>query len=306
VSIYRGTGSGGFHNYASAESFRQQRNLDVAKNAADVNRIMSGGTTGNNQSAASVFASATQPAGAGNSIGPESFKAAFTGTLTPQQSSALRTYYNPSLWNSISGTDEFATGGLGAGGGMGGAGGGTLSGSTVNYDTMGKERLAAQNALDLSILSQQGRQTSLDKILPLLSTAFGAVSGGSIGGQQPTINAGQIYTPQQIQQAVNRGVAGNDSRFAGLLRTLAGRFGAAGMSPDSGLLAALTANAGAQNIAQNANVRTQVPFDMATGNASHLLNSQVAQEGQFANRQQETLAAQRNAVAMLSAALGII
>lgn len=305
--MYQGTGSGGFFNRAGAESYRQHFNLENAKNQAAMSGVLSGGRTGTGSSAADIFASQTRPAGAQNTVGPEAFKAAFTGGLSPEQSSALRTYYNPSLWNSFSGTDEFATGGLGGGGGGGfGGSGGNLSGSTLNFDTLGAQRLAAQNALDLGLLSQQGRQTSLDKIMPLLTSAFGSVTGGGFGGQQPTINAGPIYTPQQVQQAVNRGVAGNDARFGGLLRTLAARFGASGFAPDSALLSALTANAGAQNIAQNSSVRSQLPFDLASANASHLLNTQTAQEGQFSNRQQEALAAQRNAIAMLSSVLGII
>lgn len=308
--MYQGVGTGGFFNQASAQSSRDFFDLSGAKKTAAMSTILNPNRAGGQGSAASIFANQTQPTNAAaNAFGPEIFKNAFTGTATPQQSAALRTYYNPSLWNSFSGTDEFASGGLGGAGGGGGGlgGGGNLSGTTLNFDTLGKERLSAQNNLDMGILSQQGRQTSLDKLLPLLGSAFGSMSGGgSLGGQQPAINAGPIYTPQQIQQQVNRGVAGNDAQFAGLLRSLAGRFGGAGFSQNSPLLAALMQQAGAQNIAANTNVRTQLPFDIASGNASHLLQSQAAAENQFSNRQQEQLAAQRNAVAMLSSVLGIV
>ena len=305
--MYQGVGSGGFFNQASAQNSRDYWDLQGAKKTAAMSSILNPNRAGGQGSAASIFANQTRPTNtAANSFGPDIFKSAFTGTATPEQSSALRTYYNPSLWNSFSGTDEFATGGLGgAGGGIGG--GGNLSGSTLNFDTLGKERLSAQNNLDMGILSQQGRQTSLDKLLPLLGSAFGSAGGsGSLGGQQPMINTGPIYTPQQTQQQVNRGVAANDSQFAGLLRMLAGRFGGAGFSQNSPLLASLMSQAGAQNIAANTNVRTQLPFDIASGNASHLLQSQAAAENQFSNRQQEQLAAQRNAVAMLSSVLGIV
>lgn len=305
--MYQGVGSGGFFNQASVQNSRDYWDLAGAKKTAAMSTILNPNRAGGQGSAASIFANQTKPTNAtANAFGPDIFKSAFTGTATPDQSSALRTYYNPSLWNSFSGTDEFATGGLGgAGGGIGG--GGNLSGSTLNFDTLGKERLSAQNNLDMGILSQQGRQTSLDKLLPLLGSAFGSAGGsGSLGGQQPMINAGPIYTPQQTQQQVNRGVAANDSQFAGLLRMLAGRFGGAGFSQNSPLLASLMSQAGAQNIAANTNVRTQLPFDIASGNASHLLQSQSAAENQFSNRQQEQLAAQRNAVAMLSSVLGIV
>lgn len=306
--MYQGVWTGGFFNQAAAQSSRDYFDLAGAKKTAAMASILNPNRAGGQGSAASIFANQTRPTNtAANSFGPEIFKSAFTGTATPDQSAALRTYYNPSLWNSFSGTDEFASGGLGGAGGGGLGGGGNLSGSTLNFDTLGKERLSAQNNLDMGILSQQGRQTSLDKLLPLLGSAFGSVSGGgSLGGQQPMINTGPIYTPQQTQQQVNRGVASNDSQFAGLLRMLANRFGSAGFSPNSPLFSALASQAGAQNIAANTNVRTQLPFDIASGNASHLLQSQSAAENQFSNRQQEQLAAQRNAVAMLSSVLGIV
>lgn len=260
----------------------------------------------------SQSAAAPQTTTQGNQFGPDIFEAAITGGLTPEQSSALRTYYNANLWNGFTGTDESATGGLGGAGGSGGSGGagsgGNLSGSTLNYSTLGPERLQAQNALDLAILGQQGRQTSIDKFLPLISQVFGAIGGdgASLTGNQPTINAGPIYTPQQMQQAINAGVAGNDSRYAGLVRSLASRFGSAGFAPSSSALAALTAQLGARNAADNATVRREVPFGMASGNASQLLGSQVAQENQFSNRQQEQLSAKRNAISMLASVLGLV
>jgi hypothetical protein len=301
----------------------RQTNIDNAFNAWRVQQAAQGNpyaqpvAPNNNlpSTAASTFSSMVSPSSGGgvqpgSMIGPEAFAAAINGTLTPTQSAGLRQYYTPQLWNSFSGTDEWATSGGagGMGGGGGGVGGTSLTGSSLNFDTLGKERLSAQNALDLSLLNQQGRQITLGQLLPLLKSAFGSFGGdgASLAGTQPTINAGPIYTPQQTAQQVNSQVARNDARFAGLLRSLQGRFGAAGVSPGSPAYAALAASLGAQNAASNADVETSLPFDVAGNNASHLLNSQVAQENQFSNRRQEQIASQRNAIAMLSSILGII
>ena len=243
--------------------------------------------------------------------GPEMFQSAITGGLNSAQSMDLRNYYNQGLWNSFNGTDESATGGMGgAGGGGGGAGGGgNLSGTTLNYSNMGPERLQAQNSLDLALLGQQGRQLSLGQILPLLNQAFssfGGSGGGNLTGSQPTINAGPIYTPGQTQRQVNTAVAGNDGRFAGLMRSLAGRFGSSGFSPNSAAYQGLAAQLAARNSADNAGIRTSVPFDMAQANAGQLLSSQSAQENQFSNRRQEQLGSQRNAISMLASVLGLV
>lgn len=308
-----GIGSGQNFNFASAQGARDYADLMGAQKTANMARILQGGAQRNAPTAAQqAFSSITAPTAASQAnaqVGPEAFRSAIMGSLTGNQSAALRNYYTPQMWNGFTGTDEFATGGTGAGGGgTGGLGGGNLSGSTLNYDTLGKERLSAQNALDLSLLSQTGRQTSLSQLLPILQGAFsaGGSVGGNLTGQQPTINAGPIYTPQQTQQQVNKAVGGNDSRFAGLMRSLQSRFGSSGFSPNSAAFQALVAQLGVQNSAANADARTSLPFDVATGNASHLLDSQVAQENQFANRQQEQLGSQRNAIAMLSSILGII
>ncbi|MBA4019208.1 MAG: hypothetical protein C0483_18740 [Pirellula sp.] len=303
-------GSGGFYNLASAQSYRDYMDISGAKKTAQMQSILNGGAQGRSPNAAQqAFQSMTAPTAASQAnaqVGPEAFRSAIMGSLTGNQSAALRNYYTPQMWNGFTGTDEFANGGTGGGGGIGG--GGNLSGSTMNYDTLGKERLAAQNALDLSLLNQTGRQTSLSQLLPILGTAFNAAGsvGGNLTGTQPTINAGPIYTPQQTQQQVNQAVGGNDSRFAGLMRSLQSRFGASGFSPNSAAFQALAAQLGVQNTAANADVRTSLPFDVASGNATQLLNSQVARENQFANRQQEQLGSQRNAIAMLSSILGIL
>ena len=258
------------------------------------------------------YVSSSPSGGASNPMvgGPEMFQSAITGGLNSAQSMDLRNYYNQGLWNSFNGTDESATGGMGgAGGGGGGAGGGNLSGTTLNYSNMGPERLQAQNSLDLALLGQQGRQLSLGQILPLLNQAFssfGGSGGGNLTGSQPTINAGPIYTPGQTQQQVNTAVAGNDGRFAGLMRSLAGRFGSSGFSPNSAAYQGLAAQLAARNSADNAGIRTSVPFDMAQANAGQLLSSQSAQENQFSNRRQEQLGSQRNAISMLASVLGLV
>ena len=292
-----------------------QTNLATAQNVADQQRIMSQGQQAAMPTAAqNAFQSATAPTAfsqATSQVGPEAFRDAIMGSLTGTQSQALRQYYTPQMWNGMTGTDEFATGGTGGGGSGGiggGVGGGSLGGSTINYDTLGKERLAAQSALDLGLMSQTGRQTSLSQLLPLLQSAFatGGTGSGQLTGTQPTVNAGPIYTPQQTQQQVNQAVGGNDARYAGLVRQLQSRFGAAGVSPNSAAMQSLIATLGARNSADNADIRTSLPFETASGNAAHLLNSQIAQENQFSNRRQEQLGSQRNAIAMLSSILGVL
>jgi hypothetical protein len=129
------------------------------------------------------------------------------------------------------------------------------------------------------------------------SSGTGSSAGGSgytPVGTQPKIDAGPIWSAPQIQQQVNAQIAANNARTAGQNRRISQDLGSRGFGSRSPLSMALMNQGNMANMAANAASDRGIRWDAAQGNATHLLNSQKAQESQFASRQAEQLENQKN------------
>lgn len=129
------------------------------------------------------------------------------------------------------------------------------------------------------------------------STGSGSAAGGSgyiPVGTQPKIDAGPIWSDNQINAQVNAQIAANNARTAGQNRRIAQDLGSRGFGSRSPLAMALTNQGNMANMAANAASDRTIRWDAASGNAQQLLNSQKAQEAQFASRQAEQLENQKN------------
>lgn len=98
------------------------------------------------------------------------------------------------------------------------------------------------------------------------SSSFGLNGGGG------------VFNPQQQQQLINAGVATNNQQLGSNLQGLQGALAGKGYSASSPLWSALTAGQQAQTAAQNADIRRQVPLEIAQANADNQLSTALGSE----------------------------
>lgn len=176
----------------------------------------------------------------------------------------------------------------------------------------GQGEAQRQNDLSIAQMPWDFKNKVFGTFSPLLQGLFGQV-GGMLGGAsgsgtggapppasspgpQPTITAGPVWNPQQIQQQVNAGQAQNAATANAQQQTNQKKLAGQGFGSNSPLLAGLNQAAANNLMAQNATTARQVPWNAAQGNATQLLNSQQAQEGQWQDYQQSDIARRQQAL----------
>jgi hypothetical protein len=163
---------------------------------------------------------------------------------------------------------------------------GSLATSDATRAEIDNARSRARLGYEKGYYAPGGFRSSLDqKVLGMLGG--GSNGSGTVG---PQITAQGVYSPQQIQQQVNSTVAGNDQRTAGDIQGIQQSLAGQGYGGSSPLMQALMSQRQAAGAASNAQTRTDLPMRAAEMNARQLLNSQVSQENQFANRRREGIA----------------
>jgi len=95
-----------------------------------------------------------------------------------------------------------------------------------------------------------------------------------------------------IDQQVNAMRAQNDARNATDIRNTTEQIAGRGFTQNSPLMAALTARYNVANTMANTGGERDIRMNAAQMNAEHLLRGQLAQEQQFATRQQEEISRQ--------------
>ncbi len=172
----------------------------------------------------------------------------------------------------------------------------------------------ARMQTEASMLPARLQQERFGQVFPYLRDALGGTAGdlqsgyrgqGQVGNQ-PTIDADNVLSEQQIQQQVNAGRASNDQRTGGAQRALAQRMAARGYGTNSPLAMELGVGLSNQNLAQNSTLERETRYDAAQGNAKQRLGAQTAREGQFASRQQEDIERNRVASGRYNALLGAL
>lgn len=136
----------------------------------------------------------------------------------------------------------------------------------------------AEAAGDRSLLAQQYQQQlgALDSIFGGQNPYQAINSFSSRGmGFQP---GSPVYNQQQQQQLINSGVASNQQQLETNLQGLRGSLAGKGFSASSPLWEALMSGQQAATAASNADVRRQVPLEIAQGNATHRLNTALGAE----------------------------
>jgi hypothetical protein len=116
-----------------------------------------------------------------------------------------------------------------------------------------------------------------------------ARAGGSQVGAQPTISAGPVWNPQQIDQQVNATRAKNDAAAESQMRGIRSSTTGRGFGSNSPLLQALQTGVQNANTATNTEAERAFRQQAAEGNATQMLKGQTAQEQQFASRQDEDI-----------------
>lgn len=135
----------------------------------------------------------------------------------------------------------------------------------------------AQAAGDMALQAQayQQKRALINKVFggrnPYNAMRRYSRIGTGFGGQP-------VYSDQQQQQLINSGVAQNNQHLASSLQDLRGSLAGKGFSANSPLWQALMSQRQAANAASNADVRRQIPLEIAQANASHQLNSRLAAE----------------------------
>ena len=155
-------------------------------------------------------------------------------------------------------------------------------------------------------------------VFPMFQSALGGggafgQQGGPVGGvntPRPAFTGAPVYTPQQQQQQINAGQAGNAARAATQSRGIGESAAARGMSSQSPLIAALQQQVQASRMAADADVARDVPFQVAQANAdqraqAEALQAQVwAQENELDIRRRQNQSSTQ--VALLNALAGLI
>lgn len=199
----------------------------------------------------------------------------------------------------------------------GGMGGKVFGSADNSVNVANQHRMGQQYQSDIQKQiadSQLGfQQQKFNTVFPWLQGQFGNLAsqwnsngGGGSSGKSPEITVGGVWNPQQIQQQVNATRAGNDQKTASTMRGQTANLAGQGFGASSPLLAALHGQAQAANLGTNTQAEQQFRNEAAKANAGQLLNTQQARETQFANRQGEQIARQKNTVGMYSALLSAL
>lgn len=127
-----------------------------------------------------------------------------------------------------------------------------------------------------------------NQVFPLFTGVmrdFGTFGPGGPGddtgmwrGPPPSVTTGDMFTPDQTQQQVNAAYARNAAMADTQRRRTAESAGARGMSGTSPLLAALSAGAGASQMAADSEAAREIRLSAAKENAQHRLASETARD----------------------------
>lgn len=174
----------------------------------------------------------------------------------------------------------------------------------------------AQTAANANMYPATLKQSRFNSVFPWLQgqlNGFGFGGGFGAGntsqgqvGTAPQINAGPVWSQDQIQQQINGQAAQNDAKTGGQVRDINQSTAGRGFGSGSPLAQALGVMAQGQNTATNANMAQQTQWNAAQGNAQQLLAGQQAQEGQFANRQNEDIERHKVRSGQYNALLGAL
>lgn len=182
----------------------------------------------------------------------------------------------------------------------------------------GQGEAQRQNDLSIAQLPWDFKNKVFGTFSPLIQNLFGQVGGmlgqgGAAGtggagaggvpppasgnSPQPNITAGPVWNPQQIQQQVNSTQAQNAAAAKSQQQQNQTKTAGQGWGSNSPLLQALNQGVGNNLLAQNSQAAQQIPWNAAQGNATQLLNSQQAQEGQWQDWNQADIARRQQAIA---------
>lgn len=186
---------------------------------------------------------------------------------------------------------------------------------SLDYDAirMGREGFQNQQKVaDIQNLGVKNQQKRFDTVFPWLQNQitsltgqFGSTVGGQ-SGQGPTINAGPIYNPQQVQQQVNNARAFADQGAATQQRMAQRGLASRGFSTASPMMTALNNQIGNNALSQKVQAGYQIPMQAAGDNAKYQLEAQQAREQQFANRMDEDIRRRQTILGMFPGLLGAI
>jgi hypothetical protein len=173
---------------------------------------------------------------------------------------------------------------------------------------------AQLGAARMGTLGDRLQQQRFGQMFPLLSGQlsqmgqFGRVGGQS--GPSPNIKVGGVWNGNQIQQQVNATRANNDAALAAQQQAMQSKMAGRGFGANSPLAQALGTSMQNANLAANTGAEREIRWDAASGNAEHLLNSQVAREQQFATRMDEDIRRRQTQMqgysALLAALSGLV
>ncbi len=137
--------------------------------------------------------------------------------------------------------------------------------------------------LQLGQLPWQYKDKVFGTISPLLQNLMGNQGpGGTVGGQNPgvpQVDAGPIWSPQQVNQQVNSAKANNAQAADTQSKAAQTKLSAQGFGSKSPLLAALEGNIGQAKMGADADAERGIRWDAAGGNAGHVLKGQMANQG---------------------------
>lgn len=158
-------------------------------------------------------------------------------------------------------------------------------------------RYQSDQARIASMFPAQQQMERFNQVFPWLQGQVGNFmsgstsggGGGAGGGGGGGVNAGPIWSDQQIQQQVNARRAGNDQAMQAQNRGSAQNLAGRGFGANSPLLAAMQQSAANQNLGQNATDEREIRWGAAEGNAAHQLRAAQVAEQQRANMAQEGL-----------------
>lgn len=135
------------------------------------------------------------------------------------------------------------------------------------------------------------QQERFNQVFPWLQGQIGGIlnsgpfTAGGQSGAGPEITASQVLSPQQIQQQVNNMRANVNQGVASQQRQAGNALAGRGLGTNSPLAMALNQGFANQGMASQVSGANQLRLGAAQQNAQQLLQSQVAREQQFANRE---------------------
>lgn len=138
------------------------------------------------------------------------------------------------------------------------------------------------------------RQQRFDTLLPWIQGQMGsamatASAPGGASGTGPQIDAGPIWSPQDIQQQVNARTATNDAATQSRVRGMQRQIGASGFGSNSPLAMALQGQYQNQNLQTNTANARDTRMNATSENAGHLFKTQMGRESQYASRMDEDI-----------------